>query len=231
MAAKAPTRVQYVESPSWNTSGSPRTSAPITWQGGDIIVVIAACEGQNTLGTPTGTGLSFTVLQSNTAASSCATILAVATPSVGGSSAISTTLANGAQVSGMAVWVWRGSNGVGTSTEQHTTTKTKAMVPQGKHSAYCWAGFDFSAAAADAVFSPAQTNIDERTDQGTTYTTYVADLIDQYSSGSTNFGISGGTTVGVISIVAVEILGLDAVMNNYQFLKVGNGMSAGEKIR
>jgi hypothetical protein len=109
---------------------------------------------------------------------------------------------------GAGIWVWRGSEGFGSVVEQHTATRTKALVPVDTHSAYCWTVADFNAGVTTSVtLTPTATTTQESAQQASHYTVYSGNLNDQASSGSTNFGTTGGTVTGPSTIVAQEILG------------------------
>lgn len=203
----APTLISYTEVP-YGTATNPIVSASVAWQTGDVIIVISMCEAANTQGTAAATGLTFTSPVSNATAGTCASKLSTA---VAASSSSGTVSVSTLGKTGMGIWVWRGSDGVGTSTEQHTTTRTKALVPTDTHSAYCWTVGDFNAGATTSVvLTPTPTTTQESAVQAGAYTVYSGNLNDQASAGSTNFGTSGGTVTGPSSIIAVEVLGTTA---------------------
>jgi hypothetical protein len=181
----------------------------VTWLTGDLIVVIAANESTgDAIGLATATGLTFASAINNTAGSTCGGRVMTATAASGGSSAITVALTSGARTGGAGVWVWRGSDGFGSVVEQHTTTRTVALVPVDTHSAYCWTVADFNAGVTTSVvLTPTPTTTQESAQQATHYTVYSGNLNDQASAGSTSFGTSGGTVTGPSTIVAQEILG------------------------
>lgn len=201
-----PTLISYTET-SWVVTGSPRSSASVSWQTGDVIVVIGGQEADITaLGNPTATGLTFTTQKSNVAAGSCGSMLATAVAGSTSSSAISMTGPNSVQHWGFGVWVWRGSTGIGNSSEQHTATKTVGLTPTQIHSSIMWGTFDFQPGAAQTI-TPTPTNTRQNVLDTGRYTIYVSDLGDQPSAGSTSYGITGGAGTGPFSIVVMEVKG------------------------
>lgn len=200
-----PTLISYTEI-AYNVTTTPRTSASISWQTGDVIVVLQGLEDPGTITLPAATGLTFVAQKTNNAvAGTCAdgvyAVVAGATSSGG------VTCARSGGTSGIwgaSIWVYRGSAGIGNSSEQHTTTKTVALTPTAANCAVVWGCFDFSAGAAGTIV-PTPTNTDELALEGaSTYTAAVADLDPQASGGATSYGISGGGT-GPFSIVVLEI--------------------------
>jgi hypothetical protein len=200
-----PSLISYTEV-SYATTGN-LVSASVSWQTGDVVIVIALTEGTNTVAVPTATGLTFASQQSNVTGSTCNGRISAVVAGATSSGAVTTAI-TGAGESGMGVWVWRGSDGIGVSVEQHTATRTKALVPTDTHSAYCWTVGDFNAGVTTSVvLTPTPTTTQESAQQATHYTVYSGNLNDQASSASTNFGTSGGTVTGPSTILAIEILG------------------------
>lgn len=202
-----PTLISYTEIAYTTSTTTSIVSASVAWLTGDIIVVCALGEGSTALGTPTATGLTFTSQKSNSAASTCASQCATAVAASGSSSTVTITRA-GTPHAGAGIWVWRGSDGVGASVEQHTTTRSVNLTPTDTHSAYCWDVGDFNAGVTTSVVlipTPTTTRV-AQVDSGK-YTIYSGNLNDQASSSVTAFGTSGGTVTGPSSIIAVEILG------------------------
>lgn len=200
-----PSLISYTEV-AFNVTTSPRSSAVVSWNAGDFIVVGALSEGASAIGVPTATGLTFGSVVSNTAANTCASRISVATAATSSSSVITATNTL-ADTWGFGIWVYRGSDGIGSVGEQHTTTHTKSVVPTDTHSAWVILAGDFSAAAATNNLTPTVTNIDERAIENAAYTAYVGDITDQASGASTAYGLNAGGTAGVISLAIIEILG------------------------
>lgn len=223
----APTRVSFAKI-AFNVGGSPRSSASISWQTGDVIVVIGGGEGQNTetLGNPTATGLTFTTQKSHVAASNCESIVAAAVAASSGSGTISMTNSdtNSSTHWGFGVWVYRNSDGIGNSSEQHTSTRTVALTPTAPDSAIVWGIFDWAAASAQSG-TPTPTTTDENGVDSGKYTSYLFDLTDQTSAGSVSYGISGSSGSGPWTIVVFEIKGSNIIgtkLNIRQAVKRSN---------
>lgn len=202
----APTLISYTETV-WNTAPVGNLTLVIpAYNTSDVVVAIAGAEGPDTLTVSGGTGLTWNTQKSNTTAGTCGTLL---TAAVAASSQTNQTISlatnNNVNHRGFAVWVWRGSQGVGNSSEQHTTTKTVAMTPTAAHCGVTWGTFDFSAGSTPGTNTPTPTNIRQAANDGTHYDFYVADITDQASGGATSYGITGGNGTGPYSIVVLEI--------------------------
>ncbi len=205
--ATAPTRVSYTEV-AYTGTGTSRASASISWLAGDVIAVIALCEDNHLPGVPTATGLIFASQKSNNAASTCASRVSAVVAGSDGSSAVTCTLSSSGIVWGFSVWVYRGSDGIGNSSEGHTTAKTVAQTNTAANSAVVWGCADFAVnPVTNNDITPTPTTTDERAAEGGVYTVYVADLTDQTSAGSVSYGVSGSGTVGAFSKVVLEIKG------------------------
>src|SRR5512146_2931512 len=218
MAVTPPTRVSYTEPASWTTGGSPKaTASTVSWQTGDVVVVIAGSDGtqNDNFGTPsvtnlTGTGLTFSDKVDHQSNSDCAALLSIATAAGNGSGNISVSLAGDSSGHwGFGVWVWRGSTGNNWTTQvtsQFSSTRTKAYTVAQADSAICWGVFDWAAENPLQTITPTPTNTDERTRLAGQYDAYAADLTDQSNTGSVSYGITN-TGSGPFSIVIVEIRG------------------------
>lgn len=201
-----PTLISYTEVANWTSSGTPKVSASISWQAGDVVVVIQGDEGNAAggLSAPTATGLSFVNKQIiSNPGTLCGARIDVATPAGSGSATVSCTNVDGTTAEwGFGVWVWRGSAGVGNTAQQSTATDKVPLTPLGADGAICWASFDFAAGAAGSL-SPAPTNTRQNSQIAGRYTFAVADLADQVSSSAVSYGTTA--TGGPFSIVAAEI--------------------------
>jgi hypothetical protein len=202
-----PTLVSYTET-IWTAGAGTKTTASVSWQTGDIIVVIAGCEASNSvISAVTATGLTLTARAGpNSVIGTCYGVGYTAVAASTSSAAFTATNSNTALHWGIAVWVWRGSDGFDAACEQHTATKTKALVHTDTHSAACVGTFDFQPGAAQTI-TPVPTNTRQRVLDGTAYTIYVSDLDDQASSGSVSYGITGGAGTGPFTIIGVAVLG------------------------
>lgn len=215
--ATPPTLVSYTEVP-YTSATTTLTSASVSWLTGDVIVVIVLDELNATIGLPTATGLTFVQQQAASVAGACAVKSAAVTAPSGGSSAVSATISTGD--AGMGVWVWRGSDGLGNSTEQHTTAKTKSLTPVDTHSAYCWTVGDFNADNATGVLLPTPTTTQEASQVAAHYSIYSGNLDDEATGAATLFGISGAMTTGPYTICVQEILGTGGVIGPLQYTGV-----------
>lgn len=220
-----PTIISYTETAAWNTAATTKATASVSWNSGDQILVIAGNEGSSNINLPTATGLTFTsILVNNGATSSCSSRAAIATAGSTSSSAVTVTQTASVQY-GFGVWVLRGSDGLGSSGEQHTATKTKSVVPTDTHSAWLIGSFDFGAGSVSGVaVTPAASHTRQIAASAGHYTFVVGDIADQASGASTAYGTSGGASGGPFSLAIVEVLGTTtggATLNQLAALGVG----------
>lgn len=207
--ATPPTLISYTETV-WNTGANPnnKTSASISWQTGDVVAIMLAAEGAGTLSVTNPAGLTFVQQVINTAASTCATLIKACIAPGTSSATITANLSTLTIVWGFAVWVYRGSDGIGASVEGHTTAKTVNLTSQQANSAIVYGGFDFGAnAVTNNNILPVPTNSRQRAVQAGNYTTYVADLADQPSTSAVAYGVNGAGTIGAFSKVVLEVKG------------------------
>src|SRR5260221_7837900 len=108
----APALISYTET-TWSGTGSKSTAA-VTWQSGDLVVVLAVDElGTTAVAAPTAAGLAFTAGAAAVADSShCWADSLSATPAAGGPQAVTSTGAR-ADCWGKDLFVWRYSGGIG----------------------------------------------------------------------------------------------------------------------
>lgn len=208
----APTLISYTESASWATTAFSKSLASISWQVSDVLVCLAGSEDNTTLGvaglpTNTGLGLSWANTESISGAGHCAALIATTVATSADSGIISLAETSGSLHWGFAVWVWRGSAGVGNHAQQVTTGKTKALTPTAANAGICWGFFDYSAAAGagEPAGSPTPSNTREQTDDGGQYSIGVFDIIDQTSAGSVSYGATTTGTSGPYAIVIQEV--------------------------
>ena len=200
----APTLISYTET-TWTTTATTLSTASVSWQTNDVLVVISGAEGAGAnLGTPTATGLTFAKQKSNTAAGSCEAFVATAVAGSSSSGAVTVT-SSASQHYGFGVWVWRSSTGVGNSSEQHTTTKTVSQTNTAANGGMVWGAFDFNADAAFTAGTPTPTNTPQKAQDAGRYSFGVFDLADQTSAGAVSYGFTGGGTTGPYSLVVVEV--------------------------
>jgi hypothetical protein len=202
----APTLVSYTEV-DWTSAVTSQTTASISWNNGDVLAFVGGCEGVSTIALPTttGTGLSFLSQQVNSTAGTCSTRLAACVATATSSGTINSTSSGAGLVWGFGVWVWRGSQGIGNSSEQHTATKTVNMTPAaGADCGVVWGAFDFSAGASPAA-TPTPTHTRQAVQIGASYSIVVADIADQISAGAVSYGLTVTGTTGPYSIIVLEI--------------------------
>lgn len=198
-----PTLISYTETASWQTAGSPsKATASVSWQTGDVIVVLAASEANDALGLPTATGLTFVSQKSNVVASTCGTQLAAAVAASTSSGVITVTNASTTNAWGFGVWVWRGSAGIGNSAEIHTAAASVTLTPTGADGGMVYGSFDFAAGVLRTI-APTPTNTRQRVVDAGHFTIYVADLADQVSGAGVLYGLTAAA--GVTSTVVLEI--------------------------
>jgi len=203
----APTLVQYAET-DWTTTGTKATPS-ISWQLGDVIVIIGGTESQSTTLTPTATGLTFTPHAALTAGSSCWANSWQATATAPGSSVVTDTPAGTGQ-HGIAVWVWRNCDGVGNRAAATATAKTLSLTRGRANAAVVEGLFDFDAGSvASHVWTPTGQNEREAT-ANSGYTVFIAEWADQGAIGTTSYGITGTVSAGLHSKIALEIYGTAA---------------------
>jgi hypothetical protein len=212
LANTPPTIGSFVQTATVTGTGSPVTSPSVSWNNGDLVIVIAGSETNATFGNPTttGTGLTFTTRQSNNTASTCGAILATAVASATSSGTISSTDSNTSLHRMMSVWVFSGAStrGLGNTAKGNTAALTVSVTPAGgADSSFVWGVFDFGANSTLQTITPTPTNTRFRVQDGTSYDVYVADLHDQVSAGATSYGISGPGS-GPFTIMVAEIEGL-----------------------
>lgn len=206
-AITPPTVISYADT-AWNTGAASKTLT-ISWQAGDVIVYAAACDANDVLAIPTAAGLTFRSERSNTAASTAGTQLAFAVAPAAGTSVVLTGTDTTTSTNhwGFAVWVVRGSPGIGRTAEQHTSAQTVAFFTTAAHSAVLWADFDFAGAASTGVSpTPTPTTVRRALADPTFMTTYAQELADQASTATINYGTTGGGA-GPWSILVQEIPG------------------------
>ena len=207
-----PTLIGYDEI-AYNSSSTPRPAQNgITWQANDMIVVIASNEGSGVLGAPTLSGVTFTALPGQNSGSTTFSMSVAwwARPSSGGSGFVNGSCGGTGIIWGLSVWVWRGSDGIGTSAVSASpgTATTVSLTPTDTHSALMWAATDWQGSAVGAtVGTPTPTHTDESALEGGNYSEYVYDLVDLASIAPQSLGVSGNAGTGPWTVLGVEVLG------------------------
>jgi len=207
----APTLVQY-SGTTYNSTGT-KSTATLTWQAGDLIVVIALSEeGGFPVANPTATGLTFAAgTPPSSSNSQCYANSWTATAGSGGSAVVTSTGATGSDHWGMSAWVWRGSSGFGNTATSASTSETVSLTRTGTNSVVVGGVADWNATATTGYgWTPTVGNDRTEGKDGTRYSYYVADWGDQGAAGTTSYGITG-ITGGPYAIVMVEVTGSAAV--------------------
>lgn len=217
-----PTLAAFAENAAGVASGAAVTTASVTWQAGDVVVLFAATEGGTggeTIGTPstTGTGISFGAAQqiheSTGSDSGGACWAAVATAGSSGTFSIAPTHAGSTRYKLIAVYIFRGSAGIGNSNLYTGTAPAGcALTPTGADGAVAWLCLDWATAAVQSLSpaatshgaaSPGPTASPVAVQQSPSFTYYVACLDDQTSASPVSYGI-GGSGTGPFTTIAIE---------------------------
>jgi hypothetical protein len=218
MAAPSLVAVSFVEA-SLAGNANETTPTSITWQTSDVVVVMVGTEGAGsetwTAPTTTGAGLTFTQQQQHTSASNCGAGCWTAVAASGSSGTF--TIKNPSSVAStrvaLAVYIFRGSAGVGASSQSATGTRTLPLTPTGADGSILWGVFDWAAAAAQTATPTATTHSTASPGPQASpqallvtgkYTYYIEELDDQVSTGAVSYGI-GGTGTGPFTIIALEV--------------------------
>lgn len=221
----APTLVAFASTETTVATGVAVTTASISWQTGDVVVLFAQTDGESggeTIAAPstTGSGITFTQQQLHQSAGSdtgagCWAAVASANSSGTFSTSATHTGVNTSRPKRVSVYIWRGSAGIGNSaiTASPSSTKTVSLTPTGADGAICWVVGDWNADATVAFSptatthssgSPGPTASPVSVQDATLYTSYVACLDDQASSGANSYGVAG-SGAGPFTIVAIEV--------------------------
>jgi hypothetical protein len=218
-----PTLVAFAQTTSAVNTDVAVTTASISWQTDDVVVVFTGCEGGaggETLNTPTttGSGISFGAAQrihnstGTTASGGCWAAVATANSS-GTFSGTYSHVGGTGRFTVIGVYVFRGSAGIGNSaiTATPSGTRVQALTPTGADGSICWYVGDW-AAAATVAFTPTPTThtagspgptASPYSQQTANVTYYIGELDDQTSTGSVDYGI-GGSGTGPFTIIAIE---------------------------
>lgn len=213
----APTKVADSSS-GWATTGTTsRTTGSLTWQTGDLVVVVGWTENDaTTLTTPTGlTGLTFAALTGYPAQLSGSSALyawsAVATS--GSSGTISTTISSSTNAAGIHAFIFRAHNGLGAvpTPAQSGTSLVLSTTLTGQHSLVVAIVVDGNATndtTVTAIPSAGATQ-DDAAFVSARATSFSFDWSDQGPPATTNYGVDSATfsTPGPVSRGVIEITG------------------------
>lgn len=204
-----PSLISYTEVAAWAAGGN--RSLTTSWNSGDVLVAISGSSSTELPSAPANvTGIAWgSAQQSNSAANTCAGWCYAAVASAGGSSvSIAVTSAETSHHWGWGLWVWRGSDGIGNSAKDITTAKIKALTPTAADSGIVWCAFDWdSNPITNNTIKPTPTNTRQRVQDGSNYGIYIADLVDQTSAASVDYGLNTGGTTGALTKFVIEIKG------------------------
>jgi hypothetical protein len=218
----APTLIAFAETESAPASGGSVTTASVSWQVGDVVLLLAGTEGGTggeTLGTPSTTGSGVALAQKQRHDSTGSDpggvgYAAVATAASSGTFSISQT--NGATAARnvlLGVYIFRGSAGVGNTAISTGSSRTVSLtLLGGADGSVAWVVMDW-AAAVPVAFSPSATTHSSGSPGptasplsaavGSSFTYYIGDLDDQPSTGAVGYGV-GGAGTGPFTIVSME---------------------------
>lgn len=199
----------------FNTAAASKSVAGVSWNSGEVVVVVSFSEGSTTVpGTPTntGSGLTWADKQTQLTGSNTTGRLSTAVASATSSGTVSVAAVN-SQHWGFAVWVWSGSDGIGNSAKLGGTpqaTKTVSYTATQTNSGIVWGLADFNADAAFTAGTPSPTNTRLNAQDAGRYTAALFDLLNQTSSGAVSYGATGGGTTGPFLIFVMEVKGAAA---------------------
>lgn len=206
-----------------NASATACPTATLSWNTGDVVVLLGGTEGGTggeTFGTPsnTGTGIAWGAAQkihdSTGTDAGVACWAAVATGASSGTFSIAPTHASGTREKLVAGLVISGSGGIGNSVLYNGVSPTGAsLTPTAANGSIVWITMDWFTAAvtgnsptstSHGASAPGPTALPWNVQTSPQFTSYVAVLDTQASSGAVSYGITG-TGVGPFSIIALEV--------------------------
>ena len=205
----------------WFVSTSPRTITGLSWNTGDVIVVVGGVENNDiTLSTPTNANLTFTLRASQTSGGAGEAGIYVWTAVAGSSQTGQTvSLARSAAVQqfGFAVWVCPGGSGSFANASADLTEAAFTFTPTAD-SLVIYGYFDWNATTGKTITAGTGTPT-ERADfgNGATYGGYLGDWANVAAS-SASFGITSYTGVQ-IARGRIEILAAAAAAASLPMLK------------
>ena len=208
----APTLADYQTSTLDDRTTGDEVTAAITWQSGDVILVLGATEDSPVLfDTPTASGLAFSLVVSDTSANNSTVYAWAATAAGNGSSQVTAVPLGdtGSQMRGLISMVWRGSAGIGNyGTRIGSTTPTAALSRGTANSAVATIHADWNALSDTAVTAtPSGGTVRSTAHVSLSATFFAATWPDQGTTGSADYGITDYTGTPDISSIAVEIRG------------------------
>lgn len=205
----APTLTSQTGS-TWTDISATDTTGTLTWNTGDLILVIGVTEDQSaTFNTPTATGLTFSALGTAiTASSSCWVHAWSATAASSGSGTVSATAnLGGSAARGIHAFAYGGCTGfVRTNLGTQSSTQTVSVTRTQANSAMVFWSADWSASGTAGLGWTPAGQTQAQAISIANYSAFAAYWGDQGSAGTTSYGTTGLTGTKY-SISAVEVLG------------------------
>lgn len=207
-----PTLIDYQQSTWTDNSGgaSSETTPSMSWNSGDVVLVVGATEDQSSnLATPTstGSGLSFSLLTSANGVNNTRAYMWSATASATSSGTISSAGDN-AGARGIAAFIFRSSDGLGTPQSiEGLTDKTISLTRTGANSHVVAVLADWNAVSDTTVDATPTGTVRVAAEVAGRATFFVTSYGDQGGTGTTSYGITNHTGTVDMSGIVVEILG------------------------
>lgn len=226
----APALVDYQQSDWTSRTNANEVTPTVTWQTDDLVVVLGATEDNSSarLDTPTATGLTFSAVPSTptNTINNVKLYAWTARAAANGSSAVTATRGDSdTQARGIAVFVYRGSDGIGNTSIATGlgSTTTQSLTRSQANSAVVQVMGDWGA-GNDVTVTWTPNGQTQRIAQyiSGTATFFAANWGDQGSTGTTSYGFSAGNA-SAMSAMTLEILGTSgggaAIPVSYHHLK------------
>lgn len=208
-----PATIEDYQTSTWSgTSTASEVTSTVTWLSGDLVAVVGVGDDSDaTLGTPTATGLTFSLDTSVGGASNTVVYLWTATAGADGSSAVTATATGAvtARARGIAAFVVRSHNGIGTpATINGTTAKTISLTVVDSSSVVLAVFADWSAGSVGTADTPTDGTLRQAVQVAGRATFHLASWTAQPAA-TVSYGYSGGGTPDNNGIV-VEVKGTAA---------------------
>lgn len=212
----APTLVSTSGS-TWNDTTTTETTGLLSWQTGDLVVVIGMVEDQLvSLSTPTATGLTFSAVSGFpiNLVNTCKGYAWTATAGSNGTGTI--TSGTESYMAGIQAYVFRGSDGIGNTAQTTSgTALTLSLTRNYDNSMVVWAAGDWGATNDTTVSSdPVGGNQRQAAWISGKATLFAFDWGDQGSAGTTSYGISGFSPGNTFTKIALEIRGSSHIISD-----------------
>jgi hypothetical protein len=204
----APTFISATAS-SFTDTALTETTASVSWNSGDVVLVLGVTEDSGrTFSTPTATGLTFALVDSQSVANDCGLYLWSATAGSTSSAAVSASTNGGSQYSGIVVQVWRGCGGLGTPVKAAgANTQTISLTRVSANSCVAFISGDWNAISASGASASPSGTVDT-SGGNASYGYVVTHYGSQGATGTTSYGVSGWTGTLDAAKIAVEVKGL-----------------------